>query len=342
MSDEVSVHALKLAALEHFFAEHVADFRGSLSVEPITGGRSNLTYRLTDGHNTWVLRRPPDGGITPSAHDVDREYRVIASLADTGVPVPHAVALGDSTVIGAPFAVFEHVSGTVVRTLEQLHALPTAEIIACAHGLIDVLARIHAVDTDTLDPERRAHAHGYVTRQVSRWQDQWRRVSTRALPDIETLHSKLAERSPAATTPSLVHGDYRIDNAILDTGNHARIRAIVDWEMATLGDPRADLGLHLAYRDPAFAPVLGGSAAATSPRLPSAAELAQRYSDVSGRDLSEIAYFVALGYFKAAVIAEGIHARSSRGSPSGAELESPGDATAPLAAAGLRAITSPI
>jgi aminoglycoside phosphotransferase (APT) family kinase protein len=336
----VAVAGLDLPALQTWFAEHVPR-AGELRGELIAGGRSNLTYRLTDGRATWVLRRPPLGGLTPSAHDMAREYRVVAALRASGVPVAGTVALcEDPAVLGAPFAVVEHVAGRVVRTRAELDALSDAEVRRCAFALVDVLAQLHAVDPAAVGLAGFGRPEGYLARQVRRWHDQWVRVATRPLPDVDDLHARLAEACPVETGTSIVHGDFRIDNAILDARDAGVVRALVDWEMATLGDPLADLGLHLAYADPAFDPVLGGSAASTSPRLPPADEVVARYVAASGRDVSGLAFHVALGYFKAAVIAEGIHARHVGGMTVGEGFDTVGAAVAPLAAAGLTALAT--
>ncbi|MYW04698.1 phosphotransferase family protein [Streptomyces sp. SID3343] len=332
------VDGLDLPLLKRFFADHVPDFRGELAAELVHGGRSNLTYKVTDGHTDWVLRRPPLGGLTPSAHDMAREYRVVSALAGNAVPVARAVAFGDAALLGVPFSVVEYVEGTVIRTPEQLHSLSDERIAGCAYALVDTLARLHAVDPDSVGLADFGRAEGYLARQVGRWYDQWHRVHTRDLADLDALHAGLARVCPAESGVSIVHGDFRIDNAILAPDDPTEIRAIVDWEMATLGDPLADLGLHLAYADPAFAPVLGDAAASTSDRLPAPAELAHRYGLTSGRALGDLGFYLALGYFKAAVIAEGIHARFRLGLTRGAGFETVGRAPAPLAAAGLRAL----
>lgn len=329
---------LDLPALEAFFAARVPGFAGRLSAELIAGGRSNLTYLLTDGTTRWVLRRPPLGQLTPSAHDMRREYRVTAALADTGVPVARAVALADADVLGVPFTIAEYVDGLVIRTLDELHALPTDDIARCGYGLVDVLARLHAVNPAEAGLAGFGRPEGYLTRQVSRWYDQWRRVATHELPDVDRLHARLAAACPAESGASVVHGDYRIDNTILDPADPARVRAVVDWEMATLGDPLADLALHLAYAHEAVALVLGGSAASTSRLLPAAADLAERYARTSGRDLGDLRFYLALGYFKIAVIAEGIHSRFLAGTTQGPGFDTAGQAVAPLAAAGLETL----
>lgn len=338
MTGSTTVAGLDLPALQRFVDAEIPG-AGPLRAELVSGGRSNLTYRVTDGRSTWVLRRPPLGGLTPSAHDMGREYRVVAALHGSGVPVARPVALcEDPAVIGAPFALVEFVDGRVVRTREDLEPFSDAEVRRCAFALVDALARLHAVDPAAVGLSAFGRAEGYLARQVRRWYEQWERVATRPLPDLDALHARLAERCPAESGASIVHGDFRIDNAILDHADPGVVRALVDWEMATLGDPLADLGLHLAYADPAFDPVLGGAAASTSPRLPAAYELVAHYAAASGRDVSGLAFYLALGYFKAAVIAEGIHARHLAGKTVGDGFETVGEAVAPLAAAGLGAI----
>jgi aminoglycoside phosphotransferase (APT) family kinase protein len=330
-----------LPVLERFFRGHLPGFAGHLTAELLHGGRSNLTYVLSDGQRRWVLRRPPLGGLTPSAHDMSREYRVVAALRDSDVPVARAVLSAeeaDEEVLGVPFSIFEYVDGRVIRTTAQLHELPANGIARCGFALIDVLVRVHAVDPRAVGLKGFGQPRGYLARQVRRWYDQWQRVRTRQLADIDALHAKLAESCPVESGAAIVHGDYRIDNAILDHDDAGIVRAVVDWEMATLGDPLADLGLHLVYTDPAFAPVLGGSSASTSDRLPPVTDLAERYAVATGRDLSRLGFYLGLGYFKIAVIAEGIHARFKHGMTRGSGFETVGEAVAPLAAAGLRAV----
>ena len=337
-----TLDGLDLPALEAFFSKHVPGFAGGLSAELLQGGRSNLTFVLTDGLHRWVLRRPPLGELTPSAHDMGREYRVVAALAGSGVPVAQAVALAGPDVLGVPFSLVEHVDGRVIRTTEDLHALAPADVAQCAHAVVDVLARLHEVDPTAVGLAEFGRPEGYLERQVRRWYDQWHRVQTRPLADIDTLHTRLTGACPRESGASIVHGDYRIDNTILDHVDSAVVRAVVDWEMATLGDPLADLGLHLVYADPAFAPVLADAAASTSDRLPSPLDLAQRYAHTSGRDLARLEFYLGLGYFKIAVIAEGIHARHLKGLTRGDGFDHVGDAVAPLAAAGLRALSKGI
>jgi aminoglycoside phosphotransferase (APT) family kinase protein len=333
------VDGLDLAAVQKFFDATVPGVCGPLHAELLHGGRSNLTYRLTDGNSSWVLRRPPLGTLTPSAHDMVREYQVVAGLGSTGVPVPRAVALGeDPSILGVPFSVVEYVPGRVIRTKDDLHTLPGAEIARCACALMDVLAELHAVDPESVGLGGFGRPEGYLARQIRRWHDQWNRVRTRTLPDIETLHVRLADICPEESGASIVHGDYRIDNAILDAADAGTVRALVDWEMATLGDPLADVGLYLVYSDPAIDHILGGSAASTSERLPATDDLVQRYAVTSHRDLGSLAFYQGLGYFKVAVIAEGIHARYTSGHTLGPGFDNVGQAVPLLAATGLNVL----
>jgi aminoglycoside phosphotransferase (APT) family kinase protein len=334
-TEEAGLQGLNLAALQAYVDTELPG-TGELRAEVLHGGRSNLTYRVSDGRSVWVLRRPPLGRLTPSAHDMGREYRVVAALRGSGVPVAPAVAsCDDPSVLGVPFVMVEFVDGLVVRTRDDLHALSDIEITRCALGLVDVLAGLHAVDPAAIGLADFGRPEGYLGRQVRRWHDQWIRVATRELPDIETLHARLNDACPADSGAAIVHGDFRIDNAILDRADVGTVRAVVDWEMATLGDPLADLGLHLAYLDPAFDPVLGGDAASTSPRMPAADDIVQRYSAISGRDVAHLPFYRALGYFKAAVIAEGIHSRYAQGMTVGSGFEAVGAAVVPLVTAAL-------
>ncbi|MBW0102884.1 phosphotransferase family protein [Pseudonocardia sp. KRD-291] len=340
---------LDLPKLQAFLSDEVPGI-GELRAELIAGGRSNLTYRLTarsgagarggtDGTVDWVLRRPPLGGLTPSAHDMEREYRVVDALQGTNVPVaPTVVHTEDTSVIGAPFAVVGHVAGQVLRSRADLDAHSDDDVHRCANALVDTLVELHAVDPAAVGLETFGRPSGYLERQVRRWYDQWSRVATRELPDIDRLHERLAATCPADSGSAIVHGDFRVDNAILDAGDVGVVRAVVDWEMATLGDPLADLALHVVYSDPAFDPVLGGGAASTSPRMPSREHLVERYARGSGRDVGNLSFALGLGYFKIAVIAEGIHARYVAGHTVGSGFETVGEAVPALVSGGLAAL----
>jgi aminoglycoside phosphotransferase (APT) family kinase protein len=320
--------------------EHLAErvpLAGPLSVELIHGGRSNLTYRLTDGRHDWVLRRPPLGNVLPSAHDMGREFRVLSALHGTDIPVPEPVLLcTDDSVLGAPFYVMSRVDGPVLRDAADTRGLRPEEARAAASELVRVLAAIHRLDTARLAGFGRPD--GYLARQVARWQRQWSLSATRDLPDVDRLVTGLAGRVPQPQRASLVHGDYRLDNVIF--GADRRIAAVVDWEMATLGDPLADLGLLLVYWDDVSAAVTGTEhAVSANPGFPAATELAERYAAGTGLDLTELGFYVAFGYFKLAVIAEGIHARFLAGRTVGHGFETVGGAVPELVGRGLAALS---
>ncbi|GAB3976235.1 phosphotransferase family protein [Actinoallomurus acanthiterrae] len=324
-------------ALQRHFERHLPQCAGPLRVTPLHGGRSNLTYEVTDGTHRWVLRRPPLGVLTPTAHDMDREYRVVAALGSTGVPVARAVlSCPDPTVIGAPFSVVDFVEGTVLRDGDEAATLDPADARRSAEALVDALVDLHSVDAADAGLDGFGRPEGYLERQVRRWRGQWDKIATRALPGIGELHGRLARTLPVSGAPAIVHGDYRLDNVILAPGDPGRIAAIVDWEMATLGDPLADLGMLLMYWEPTCEPVLGVRHVPTAnPGFPSGRELAERYAERSGRDLGDLRFYRALAYFKLAVIAEGIHARHLAGRTVGTGFERVGSAVPALLRSGL-------
>lgn len=338
---------IDLPALRRFFHDHVADVTGDVRAELIAGGRSNLTYLVSDGEHRWVLRRPPLGPLTPTAHDMAREYRVVTALQGTGVPVAAPVALCErDDVLGVPFSVVSYVEGRVLRDGD--HAAGLSEEVAhrCGNAMVDALAALHAVPYDQVGLVGFGRPDGYLERQLGRWRGQWDRVATRQLPRLEILHGRLdkalTKALPRQQPATIVHGDYRLDNTILDRHDLGWIAAIVDWEMSTLGDPLADLGLLQAYWDPVTQPVLGvRHAPSANPGFPTADQLAQRYAEVSGCDISGLTFYRALGYFKLAVIAEGIHRRHLAGATVGTGFESAGRAVRALIDAGLRTLETP-
>ncbi|MGY2085296.1 phosphotransferase family protein [Blastococcus sp. SYSU DS0539] len=313
---------------------------GPLQAELIAGGRSNLTFAVTDGSSRWVVRRPPLAGLTASAHDMAREWRVTSALAGTPVPVARPISLcEDDAVLGAPFTVVEWVDGVVVRGSEDLAGLSDDAIEATTTALVRVLVALHEVDVPGVGLTGFGRPEGFLTRQVALWRRQWDRTRGRELPDLERLHARLAERVPDSGASTVVHGDYRIDNTILDRTDPATVRAVVDWELSTLGDPLTDVALMCVYRHPALDVVLGFPAAWTSPRLPSTEALAETYSRLSGRDLGEWPFYLALAHLKLAVIAEGIAHRSRAGG--GGDALGAAEAVPQLVAAGLAALGPP-
>jgi aminoglycoside phosphotransferase (APT) family kinase protein len=327
-----------LLALDGFLRAQGVTRQGDLRAELIAGGRSNLTFLVADDGSKWVLRRPPEYGLTPSAHDMAREYKVISALADTPVPVPSAVAItNDASILGAPFQVVEFVDGRVVRTADDLRALGNVQLIkGCTDALMRVLVDLHSVDAISVGLGDLGKASGYLERQVRRWGSQWEHVRLDDDPrenDVQRLYSALSRAIPRSGRSAIVHGDYRIDNVILGAQDATHVRAVVDWELSTLGDPLTDVALMCAYRHPALDLILGMNAAWTSPRLPDADELAQCYSAVSGQPLAHWEFYMGLAYFKLAIIAAGIDFRA-RMMP-GETRNQAGHAVAPLIAAGL-------
>ncbi|HUI48196.1 MAG TPA: phosphotransferase family protein [Acidimicrobiia bacterium] len=298
--------------LRPWFAAHVEGANGgALQASLISGGRSNLTYAISDGTTQWVLRRPPLGHVLPTAHDMAREYKVLTALAPTAVPVPKTNAFCDDvTVNDAPFYVMQLVDGQILRTAADIAALSRDEARRCSEVLIDVLAAIHAVDYDAVGLSDFGRPDGYVERQVRRWGEQWERSKTRELPAIDELARRLRAAIPQSPPPTIVHGDYRLDNTMLAPDDPGKIVAVLDWEMATLGDPLADLGLYLLYyvRDDAQA---GNVGATISPEagFMSRDDVVERYARQSGRDVSHLDFYEALAAYKLAIILEGIHAR---------------------------------
>lgn len=330
---------LDLDALRAYLAAQGVAFAGPLQAELIAGGRSNLTYAVTDGASRWVVRRPPLAGLTASAHDMVREWRVTSALQGTPVPVARPVALcEDDSVLGAPFTVVEWVDGIVVRDQEDLAALSDDQVQRTTGGLVEVLVALHAVDVAAVGLTGFGRPEGFLTRQVALWRRQWEQVRTRDFPDLERLQARLADTVPASSAAAVVHGDYRIDNAILDRSDPAKVRAVVDWELSTLGDPLTDVALMCVYRHPALDVILGIPAAWTSPRLPSADALAENYARVSGRDLGDWPFYLALAHLKLAVIAEGIAHRAHAGADAGRDAARAAEAVPELVAAGLDAL----
>jgi aminoglycoside phosphotransferase (APT) family kinase protein len=308
-----------------------------LHAELIAGGRSNLTYTLTDGARSWILRRPPLGHVLATAHDMGREYRVMSALQDTAVPVPRTVALcPDPAVLGAPFYLMERVVGTPYRRAAELAPLGPDRTRRIAEGLVDVLTRLHAVDPAAVGLADFGRPDGFLERQVERWRRQLDASRSRDLPGADALHDALAADVPAQSPTGIVHGDYRLDNVLID--RHDEPVAVIDWEMATLGDPLTDLALMVVYQR--LGGLLGavGLDAATAPGYPAEADILARYRASSDRDLSRFGWYLGLASYKLAGILEGIHLRHSRGQTVGSGFAGIGDAVPPLLAAGLRSL----
>ncbi|MDT0437532.1 MULTISPECIES: phosphotransferase family protein [Streptomyces] len=298
--------------------------RGPLTGRLIEGGRSNLTYTVSDGASTWVVRRPPLGHVLATAHDMKREHRVISALHPTEVPVPRPVLLcEDEEVLGAPFYVMEFVEGTPYRTAEQLAPLGADRTRDAVLSLVDTLVGLHAVDPAEVGLADFGRPEGFLDRQLRRWGKQLDASRNRELAGVDELHATLGRRLPVSPAPAVVHGDFRLDNVLIGDGD--RITAVLDWEMSTLGDPLTDLGLLVMYSIPLELPGSPISTTATAAGHPAPAELVERYAARSGRDVSAIAWYTAFAWFKLAVILEGIHYRYTLGQTVGGGFDRIGD-----------------
>lgn len=339
MSDETP--GLDLTAFRTWYDDQrPGEVAGHLSGQVIAGGKSNLTYEVTDGDRWWIVRRPPLGHVQATAHDMAREYTAMTALADTPVPVPTTYAhCADPDVIGAPFYVMERVDGIAYRSAGQLEPLGPERTAAIADRMVDVLAALHAVDPAAVGLAEFGRPHGFLERQVRRWGKQLEGSKTTDRPNADELHRQLAARVPedGDDWAGIVHGDYRLDNLL--TGPDDQIRAVVDWEMATLGDTRTDLALLLVYDQ--IAAISGGALVAdvsNAPGYPEPQQHLARYAATSGRDLGDMGFHLGLAFFKLAVILEGIHYRFLQGATVGEGFDQIGSGFDSLIAAGLEAL----
>jgi aminoglycoside phosphotransferase (APT) family kinase protein len=291
---------------------------GPLSARRLGAGHSNETFLVERDRSRFVLRRPPRPPFAPSAHDVGREYRVLSALAGTAVPVPRPIVhCPDAGPIGAPFYLMEHVDGEVIRrTFPHSFAAP-GDRRAVVLDLARTLAEVHAVDWAACGLSDLSRHGGYLERQLRRWRSQWVRNATRRLPAVEQLGDWLERTMPEAGEVTLVHGDFKLDNVIFEREPPARLTAVLDWEMAALGDPLADLGLLSAsYVQPGdeLEPMLGFSPASLAEGSPTRAELVDAYAEHSGRSLAHLRWYECLAMWKIVIIIEGGFRRYLAGS----------------------------
>ena len=335
---------LDLAALALYLGPRVGGLAGSLRGEVIPGGRSNLTYIVDDGERRFVVRRPPLAHVLPTAHDMAREYRVLAALQGTGIPVPHVIALcEDESVIGARFYVMEWIDGHVVRDALPVEFADTMETRrAMSSALVATLLQLHAIDPDAVGLGDFGHPDGFLARQVRRWWQQWEASKTRNLPSIEELRRRLDETVPAPSAPGIVHGDYRLDNVMYAPADPSRIVAVIDWEMCTIGDPLCDVGLLCVYwaddASEAAARTLHGRAITVEDGFYKRADLLRDYAAGTQRDLTSLEWYIALGAYKLAIIAEGITARFLMGMTVGEGFETMGEMVPAIVDSGIAAL----
>jgi aminoglycoside phosphotransferase (APT) family kinase protein len=302
-------------------ARTLPSFIAPFRAEVIAGGRSNITVHLTDATGTEsVLRRPPLHGVLPTAHDMGREYRIIRALGPTSVPLPRALAFcEDPSVLGAPFYVMSYVPGVVLNdTKTAISELDEAARAAAGPSLVDSLVALHAVDVDEIGLGDLSRREELVRRQLKRWLAQFEASATRDVPLIHSVHARLAARIPEQHESRIVHGDFRLGNSILD--ERGAVQAVLDWEICTLGDPLADIGyLAASWSEPSDALLAEPQSPTLAPGFITRSALLARYADRSGRDLSDITYFIAFSHWRFACILEGVLARSLQGARGEAE-----------------------
>lgn len=303
-----------------------------LEARLIAGGRSNPTYELTDGARSWILRRPPLGHVLPTAHDMGREYRALTALAGSGVPVPRTVGLcTDPAVLGASFYVMDKLDGVTLRTAADTGGLTPEQRTTLSENLIEVLVALHEVDPAAIGLGDWGRPDGYLERQLRRWLAQWESSQTAPRPEVGELHARLRAAVPPNRFPGIVHGDYKIDNLMVDAADPTRIIGVLDWEMATLGDTLTDLGILCSFWDhdgEFHNPITAGATAL--PGFPARDELVAAYAAARGIDDAEMDWYLVFADFKIAVILEGIHARHTQGLTEGADFDTVGAMVGPL------------
>ena len=323
MEGREQVRGIRADSVTEWFRAHVAGVKPPLQFELIPGGHSNLTYRVTDSEGTvFVLRRPPLGSVLATAHDMAREHRVIAALENTEVPVPPALGLcEDEQVNGAPFYVMSFVEGYVLTdaAITAKH-FDEGERRELGTSIVRVLGELHRIDPDVVGLGDLGRKESYLARQLRRWRTQWEKSKTRELAAMEEVYDALRTQIPEQVGATIVHGDYRLGNMI--TSFDGEIAAVLDWELCTLGDPLADVGyLMNNWVEPGeTGPTARGAALSPSAAggFPSRAEVLERYTAMTGRDVTRIDYYRAFQYWRLAAIVEGVLARYLKGVMGGA------------------------
>lgn len=306
---------LDLQRLGAWFVTAVPGSGGRLSAELIAGGKSNLTYVVTDGSGEWIVRRPPLGHVLATAHDMAREYRVMSALQDTVVPVPRTYALcQDDDVLGAPFYVMERVAGTPYRRAAELENLGAQRTRTISQGLVDTLAALHEVDPSAVGLADFGRPEGFLERQVRRWKKQLDASHTRDLPAADELYAALAADVPMESAAGIVHGDFRLDNLLVDDSDETT--AVLDWEMATLGDPLMELGATMSYwvqaDDDDFLQLVRRQPT-NVPGMMTRAEVVEYYAERTGRSIQNWTFYQVYGMFRVAGIMQQLYRRYVEG-----------------------------
>lgn len=329
----MTVPTLDLAALTPYLDAVVeGGLAGPLVADLVAGGRSNPTYSLTDGTRAWILRRPPYGEYVASGHDMGREARVMGALGGSTVPVPAVlVHCEDDAVIGAPFYVMDRLDGRTYRTPDDTATLTEPQRAGISNAMLDTLVDLHAIEPASVGLEGWGRPDGYLERQVARWGRQWEAVKTGERAEPAVLLDRLTRSLPESRFPGIVHGDFKIDNIMVAPDDPTRILGVLDWEMATLGDTLADLGVLVSFWDEPgrfFNPVTQGATA--QPGFPSAREVVEGYVSRRGISLDDLDWYIVFADFKIAVILEQIHSRHLQGTTVGGGFDDIGDMVGPL------------
>ena len=316
-SASADVTGINLSRVPDWLERNIPGVTGPFRFEFITGGRSNMTFAVTDAAGRkLVLRRPPMSHVLSTAHDMAREHRIMSALQDTPVPVPQMLGYcEDESVNERPFFVMDFVDGFILRTREQTEAqFDEAGRRRIGESMVDVLAAIHQVDVDAVGLGTLARKDGYIARQLKRWNGQFQQSQQqereagggvyRPIPLVTQVHALLADRVPEQHGAAIVHGDYKLDNTMVSAGG--QVKAVLDWELCTLGDQLADVGTLLMYWGTSTS---SAQAVTAMPGFPTREELAARYAAASGRDLAQIGFYVAFAYWKLACIMEGVYVR---------------------------------
>ena len=312
----------------------------------ISGGKSNLTYRVACDAGEIILRRPPLGHILPTAHDMVREYRVLSALDGTAVPVPRTLYMGEE--LGAPFYVMERALGHICRNaLPDGYADAPEDRRAIGEGLVDVLAALHSIDPKEIGLGEFGRPAGFMERQLRRWSTQWEATRVDDMPALDALRDELVRRLPPERGHAIVHGDFRLDNTVLHATRPGRIVAVLDWEMSTLGDPLTDLGALLSFwsedgDDEVLTAARIVAPVTAAEGFPSRAEVLERYAAKTGFDVSDAAWYQAFAFFKLAVVCQGIAARAAGGAMVGSGFDDAQRLVAPLVAAGRHHVASAV
>jgi aminoglycoside phosphotransferase (APT) family kinase protein len=321
-----SVQGIHIDNVTTWLEENVDRAVGPFAFDAIAGGHSNLTFEVTGSDGSrFVLRRPPLGHVLASAHDMGREHRILSGLQSSDVPVPPIMGFcEDLDVNDAPFYVMGFVDGHVIRDSEASEALLSEQARANAsRSLVDTMVKIHGVDLEAAGLNELGRHEGYIARQLKRWYGQWNQGKTRELPSVDRVHDGLLARIPEQGPATIVHGDYRLDNCMVNDAGE--VIAVLDWEICTLGDPLADIGLlHVYWNGPDDADSAWSGTATSAPGFWNRARLAERYAEMSGRDISQLDFYIAFAYWKLACILEGVYSRylgGALGERSVAELD---------------------